>query len=110
MKPDLRRIVDIAPLVRSGRLSPVDLVQSCLAQIEARPRVNAFITVLRDRALDEARRAGREIAVARSSYRRPTDVRFEARFHGCRPDHRVQSSKVQVQRGKFHRCAGVVLT
>ena len=42
--PDLRRIVDVAPLVRSGAISPVDLVRGCLSQIDARASVNAFIT------------------------------------------------------------------
>ncbi len=58
---DLRRIADVAPLVRSGALSPVTLVETCLAQIEARSSVNAFITVLTDSALADARRAQSEI-------------------------------------------------
>ena len=53
--PDLRNIVDLAPLVQSGAVSPVDLVRGCLAQMDAQPGVNAFITRLDDRALDEAR-------------------------------------------------------
>jgi aspartyl-tRNA(Asn)/glutamyl-tRNA(Gln) amidotransferase subunit A len=59
--PDLRRIVDVAPLVKSGILSPVELVQSCLAQIDARPEINAFITRFDERALNDARQREREI-------------------------------------------------
>lgn len=64
-EPDLRTIAGIAGQVRSGEISPVDLVQACLDQIEARRRVNAFITVLGDRALDEAATAEHEIRAGR---------------------------------------------
>jgi aspartyl-tRNA(Asn)/glutamyl-tRNA(Gln) amidotransferase subunit A len=67
--PDLRQIVDVAPLIRAGALSPVDLVRSCLSQIDARPEVNAFITRLDERALEEARNHQEEIAAGR--YRGP---------------------------------------
>ena len=60
-KPDLRRIVDVAPLIASGALSPVDLVQGCLDQIARRPEINAFITRLDDQALADAARCEREI-------------------------------------------------
>lgn len=63
--PDLRQIVEIAALVRTGALFPIDLVQSCLGRIQDRPRVNAFITVLEDSALDEAQRAENEIRAGR---------------------------------------------
>jgi aspartyl-tRNA(Asn)/glutamyl-tRNA(Gln) amidotransferase subunit A len=62
---DLRAIVEVAPLVRSGALLPIDLVRSCLDQIDARPHVNAFTTVLQDSALDEAKRAASEIRAGR---------------------------------------------
>lgn len=61
MTADLRPIVEIAPLVRSGALSPVDLVQGCLARIDARLEVNAYITRLDDRALADADKREREI-------------------------------------------------
>jgi aspartyl-tRNA(Asn)/glutamyl-tRNA(Gln) amidotransferase subunit A len=63
--PDLRAIGEIAPLIRSGALSPVDLVQRCLERIDARRELNAFITVLADRAVADARDAEREIAAGR---------------------------------------------
>ena len=65
MTPDLRQIVDVAPLVRSGALSPVSLVESCLAQIDARPEVNAFITRLDAHALADARSAAEDIRSGR---------------------------------------------
>jgi aspartyl-tRNA(Asn)/glutamyl-tRNA(Gln) amidotransferase subunit A len=60
--PDLRQIVEVAPLLRSGALSPVDLVRACLAQIDARPELNAFITRLDDEALADAREREKEVA------------------------------------------------
>ena len=60
--PDLRSVTKIGPLIRAGVLAPVDLVRQCLAQIDAGADGNAFITVMRDTALAEAERAGREIA------------------------------------------------
>ena len=56
----------IAEEIRSRRISPVSLVESCLARIEAlEPRLNAFITVTAERAREEARDAEREIAAGR---------------------------------------------
>jgi aspartyl-tRNA(Asn)/glutamyl-tRNA(Gln) amidotransferase subunit A len=59
--PDLRRIVDVAPLVRSGEVSPVDLVKGCLAAIDRRPEINAFITRLDEQALAQAEQLAQEI-------------------------------------------------
>ncbi len=69
MSADLRGIVELAPLVRSGAVSPVELTEGCLQRIEARPELNAFIAVLRDRALAEARWAAEEIGAGQ--YRGP---------------------------------------
>lgn len=62
---DLRSIPEIAALIRARALSPVDLTQSCLAQIEAKAEGNAFVTVMRERALQEAAQAARDIAAGR---------------------------------------------
>ena len=59
---DLRTITEIAPLVQRGQVSPLDLVRSCLARIEARRELNAFITVMADVATAHAEAAAREIA------------------------------------------------
>jgi aspartyl-tRNA(Asn)/glutamyl-tRNA(Gln) amidotransferase subunit A len=69
MSPDLRPIAAIAPLVRSGALSPVALVRACLAQIDARPELNAFITRLDAPAVADAEECEREIRLGR--YRGP---------------------------------------
>jgi aspartyl-tRNA(Asn)/glutamyl-tRNA(Gln) amidotransferase subunit A len=69
MTPDLRQIVDVAPLIQSGALSPVTLVQACLAAIDARPELNAFITRLDDQALSDAERSAQEIRAG--AYRGP---------------------------------------
>jgi aspartyl-tRNA(Asn)/glutamyl-tRNA(Gln) amidotransferase subunit A len=59
----------VAPLLRTGALSPVDLVEECLAAIDARPGVNAFVAVLRDEARTAAIRAHEDIR--RGDYRGP---------------------------------------
>jgi aspartyl-tRNA(Asn)/glutamyl-tRNA(Gln) amidotransferase subunit A len=68
-EPDLRHIVDVSPLIQDGRLSPVELVRGCLAQIESRPEINAFITRTGDGAIEEARALEYEIRAGR--YRGP---------------------------------------
>ena len=65
MSADLRSIVELAPLLQSGGLSPVELTEACLQRIDARPELNAFITVMRERALADARRAEEEIVAGR---------------------------------------------
>jgi aspartyl-tRNA(Asn)/glutamyl-tRNA(Gln) amidotransferase subunit A len=60
-----RSITDLAPLLKSQSLSPVAVVQDCLRRIEEDREGNAFITVMAERALEEAERAGREIAAGR---------------------------------------------
>lgn len=69
---DLRylSITDIAGLVRSGDVSPVELTERVLARIaEHDPTLNAFQLVLGERALQSARRVEREILDGR--YRGP---------------------------------------
>ncbi|HZD26444.1 MAG TPA: amidase family protein [Alphaproteobacteria bacterium] len=54
----------LAGLIRRGELSPVELTEAVLARIETQqPRLNAFITVCAERALNDARAA--ETAVGR---------------------------------------------
>ena len=63
-------IDDLAALIKTRKLSPVDLVTACLDRIAAvNPKVNAFITVTGEHALEQARQAEREIAAGR--YRGP---------------------------------------
>ena len=69
MTAELRSIVELAPLIRSRAVSPVELTEGCLQRIEARSELNAFITVIRERALAEAQWAEEEIASGR--YRGP---------------------------------------
>ena len=57
-----RSILQISELVRQGAVSPVGLTEDCLARIERlNPRLNAFITVTADSALQQARQAEAEI-------------------------------------------------
>ena len=66
---DLRSIAEIAPLIARAELSPVELVERCLARIDERRELNAFIIVMSDTARAEARAAEAEIAAGR--YRGP---------------------------------------
>jgi aspartyl-tRNA(Asn)/glutamyl-tRNA(Gln) amidotransferase subunit A len=63
-------LADAAALVRSRNISPVELTQACLERIgKLDSGLNAFITVTRDLALEQARAAEHEIANGR--YRGP---------------------------------------
>lgn len=51
-----RPAVELAAAIRAGELSPLELTEACLRRIERLDaRLNAFVTVVADRALDEAR-------------------------------------------------------
>ncbi len=55
-------IAEASDLLRRKEISPVDLTTSCLARIEQlNPTINAFITVMHDSALAQARAAEGEI-------------------------------------------------
>ena len=57
----------LAEQVASRAISPVGLAETFLERLETLgPKYNAVVTVTRDRALDEARRAEREIAAGHS--------------------------------------------
>ena len=59
-------IADAGPRIARGELKSETLTEQCLSQIEAlNPKLRAFITVLADPALNEARRADKEIAGGR---------------------------------------------
>jgi aspartyl-tRNA(Asn)/glutamyl-tRNA(Gln) amidotransferase subunit A len=61
---------ELAPLIKTRKLSPVEVARAFLDRIDAvNPQVNAFITVTRDHALDQAKKAEAEIAARR--YRGP---------------------------------------
>ena len=54
---------ELAARIRARKLSPVELASSCLERLEKLgPRYNAVVTVMRESALAEARKAEREIA------------------------------------------------
>jgi aspartyl-tRNA(Asn)/glutamyl-tRNA(Gln) amidotransferase subunit A len=59
---DFTSISELAPRLRRKEISPVEITQQCLSRIEQlNPALNAFITVLSDSALREARTAESEI-------------------------------------------------
>jgi aspartyl-tRNA(Asn)/glutamyl-tRNA(Gln) amidotransferase subunit A len=56
-------LAEAGRLVQKKEVSPVELTQACLARIERLdPKLNSFITVMADSALEEGRRAEAEIA------------------------------------------------
>src|ERR1700741_927126 len=61
---------ELGPLLKARKLSPVEVVRAYLDRIEAvNQKVNAFITVTGEQALEQARKAEREIGAGR--YRGP---------------------------------------
>jgi aspartyl-tRNA(Asn)/glutamyl-tRNA(Gln) amidotransferase subunit A len=57
---------ELAALIRTRKVSPVEVTTAFLDRVDAlNPKVNAFITVLRDEALAKARRAEQAIAAGR---------------------------------------------
>jgi len=63
-------LLNASSLLRSRKLSPVELVQDCLAKIEKlNPALNAFITVTADAAVAQARAA--EAEIQREDWRGP---------------------------------------
>jgi aspartyl-tRNA(Asn)/glutamyl-tRNA(Gln) amidotransferase subunit A len=63
-------IKDLCQGIRARLVSPAEITHECLNRIEKlNPELNAFITVLADSALDQARRAEQEIF--RGKYRGP---------------------------------------
>ncbi len=68
--PTLETIVELAPRLRRKEVSPLELTRDCLDRIEKLdPTLNAFITVMAESALAEARAA--EIAISRGEWRGP---------------------------------------
>jgi len=53
-------------MIRAGAVSPVQLAETFLHRLETLgPRYNAVVTLTRERAMDQARRAERELAAGR---------------------------------------------
>ncbi|MGA8620675.1 MAG: amidase [Candidatus Sulfotelmatobacter sp.] len=68
--PALENIIQLAPRLRRKEVSPVELTRDCLDRIEKlNPMLNAFITVMAESALAEARAA--EIEISRGEWRGP---------------------------------------
>ena len=63
-------IADLAPRIRAGEVSPVELTQAALDRArEMQPTLNTFITLLADEALAQA--SEEEAAIARGEYKGP---------------------------------------
>jgi aspartyl-tRNA(Asn)/glutamyl-tRNA(Gln) amidotransferase subunit A len=60
---DFRTIRELGADIRAGRLSPVTLAEASMKRLETVGRtLNAVVTITRERALEQARRAERELA------------------------------------------------
>ena len=81
----------LGELLRERRLSPVALAETFLDRLERLgPRYNAVVTVTRDRALEQARRAearDRGRPLPRAAARHPVRRQGPARHLGRHPDH-----------------------
>jgi aspartyl-tRNA(Asn)/glutamyl-tRNA(Gln) amidotransferase subunit A len=67
---EMETIVELAPRLRRGEISPLELTRACLKRIEKlNPILNAFITATADSALEEARTA--EAEIMRGEWRGP---------------------------------------
>lgn len=63
-------VAELAPLIRERKLSPVELVQSCLRRIGAMDStLHSFITVMGEAAIEEARAA--EATIGSGGYKGP---------------------------------------
>jgi len=66
VNPVFRPVRELSEAIRGRRLSPVALTETFLERLERLgPRYNAVVTITRERALSEARRAEGEIAAGR---------------------------------------------
>ncbi|MCY4416363.1 MAG: amidase [Chloroflexi bacterium] len=63
-------ISEIAPMIQARSVSPVDLTEAALAEAERQqPRLNSFITIMREQAMAQAEHAEDELS--RGQYRGP---------------------------------------
>ena len=63
-------ISELAPKVQRKEVSPVELTEAALAEADRlQPTLNSFITILHDRAMDQARE--QEAAISHGDYRGP---------------------------------------
>jgi aspartyl-tRNA(Asn)/glutamyl-tRNA(Gln) amidotransferase subunit A len=63
-------ISELAPKIKAREVSPVEVVEAALAQADRlQPTLNSFITILHDRAMEQAKE--QEAALARGEYRGP---------------------------------------
>ncbi len=65
--PSTLSLTEVAGRIRSGQLKPTQLVEACLDRISIyQPKVNAFITVLRESAMAQARAAEADLKAGRA--------------------------------------------
>ncbi|PKB72538.1 MAG: hypothetical protein BZY75_06470 [SAR202 cluster bacterium Io17-Chloro-G7] len=63
-------ISELAPKIQNKEVSPVELTEAALSEADRlQPTLNSFISILHDRAMDQARES--EAAISRGDYRGP---------------------------------------
>ena len=63
-------ISELAPKIKAREVSPVEVTEAALSQVDRlQPTLNSFITILHERAMDQARQE--EEALARGEYKGP---------------------------------------
>jgi aspartyl-tRNA(Asn)/glutamyl-tRNA(Gln) amidotransferase subunit A len=63
-------IAELAPMIQNKEVSPVELTEASLAEAaRLQPTLNSFITILHERAMDQARES--EAEISRGEYRGP---------------------------------------
>lgn len=66
----IQTVETLSPLIKAGKLSPVELTEAYLSRIEElEPKVNCFVTVTKQLAMEQARAAEQEIR--QKKYRGP---------------------------------------
>ncbi|MDP6668000.1 MAG: amidase family protein, partial [Dehalococcoidia bacterium] len=69
-EPAYESITELAPRIKSGEISPVEVVRSSLDRIaQLDPELNAFLETWEEQALEDARTT--EKAIASGNYRGP---------------------------------------
>jgi aspartyl-tRNA(Asn)/glutamyl-tRNA(Gln) amidotransferase subunit A len=66
MRAEFRTIRELRADIRAGRVSPVELTEACMQRLDTVGRkLNAVVTITRERALAQARRAEQELKAGR---------------------------------------------
>jgi aspartyl-tRNA(Asn)/glutamyl-tRNA(Gln) amidotransferase subunit A len=110
---------ELAAAIRNGELSPVSLVQSCLDRIDAlNPRLNAFVALRREEALEEAVALQKQIVAGKRlgplaglpvGVKDLEDVAGLATTYGSVPFRNYRPTKDSVQVSRLRAAGAIIL-